>query len=182
VYPMLSVSLDCFCFVFLRLVYTMLSKTMKNKTNTIQRNWQHRVHKTNKHKTKTIQRNWQHSVHKTKKNTTKQSRESQFLWIVFVLFFFVLCTLCCQFLSVFVLFFFVSCTLCCQFLWIVFVLFLFVLCTTTQDTQDEEKRNKNNPVKLTTYGTQDEWAIKHGQSRETDKFFFVLCILCCQFL
>jgi hypothetical protein len=33
------------------------------------------------------------------------------------LFFFVLCTLCCQFLLiVFVLFFFVLCTLCCQFL------------------------------------------------------------------
>jgi hypothetical protein len=35
-------------------------------------------------------------------------------------FFFVLCTLCCQFLwIVFVLFIFVLCTLCCQFLWIV---------------------------------------------------------------
>jgi hypothetical protein len=37
-----------------------------------------------------------------------------------VLFFFVLCTLCCQFLCVFVLFFFVLCTLCCQFLCVVF--------------------------------------------------------------
>ena len=27
---------------------------------------------------------------------------------------------------------------------------------TTQDTQDEEKQNKNNPEKLTTQGTQDE--------------------------
>ena len=52
------------------------------------------------------------------------------LCCVFVFFFFVLCTLCCQFLwVVFVLFFFVLCTLCCQFLWIVFVLFFFVLCT-----------------------------------------------------
>jgi len=52
------------------------------------------------------------------------------LCCVFVLFFFVLCTLCCQFLwIVFVLFFFILCTLCCQFLWIVFVLFFFVLCT-----------------------------------------------------
>ena len=54
----------------------------------------------------------------------------QFLWIVVVLFVFILCTLCCQFLwIVFVLFVFILCTLCCQFLWIVFVLFVFVLCT-----------------------------------------------------
>jgi hypothetical protein len=45
------------------------------------------------------------------------------------MFFFVSCTLCCQFLCVFVLFFLVSCTLCCQFFWIVFVLFFLVLCT-----------------------------------------------------
>ena len=39
---------------------------------------------------------------------------------VFVLFVFLLCTLCCQFLwIVFVLFVFLLCTLCCQFLWIV---------------------------------------------------------------
>jgi hypothetical protein len=44
---MLSVSLDCFCFVF---------------PKTIQRNWQHRVHKVKKNKTKTIQRNWQHGT------------------------------------------------------------------------------------------------------------------------
>jgi hypothetical protein len=41
-----------------------------NKTWTIQRNWQHRVHKTKKNKAKT-QRNWQHRVHKTKKNKAK---------------------------------------------------------------------------------------------------------------
>jgi hypothetical protein len=44
-----------------------------------------------------------------------------------VLFFFVLCTLCCQFLCVFVLFFFVLCTLCCQFLWIVVAIRLFIV-------------------------------------------------------
>jgi hypothetical protein len=58
----------------------------KNKTKTIQRNWQHRVHKTmkikqkqsretgnktKKNKTKTIQRNWQHRIYKTKKNKTR---------------------------------------------------------------------------------------------------------------
>jgi hypothetical protein len=48
------------------------------------------------------------------------------LCCVFVLFVFVLCTLCCQFLwIVFVLFFFVLCTLCCQFHWIV-LCFCFV--------------------------------------------------------
>jgi hypothetical protein len=47
-----------------------------NKTWTIQRNWQHRVHKTKKNKTKT-QRNWQHRVHKTKKNKTKTQRNWQ---------------------------------------------------------------------------------------------------------
>ena len=52
------------------------------------------------------------------------------LCCVFVLFVFVLCTLCYQFLwIVFVLFVFVLCTLCYQFLWIVFVLFVFILCT-----------------------------------------------------
>jgi hypothetical protein len=43
----------------------------ENKTKTIQRNWQHRVHKTKENKTKTIQRNWQHRVHKMKENKTK---------------------------------------------------------------------------------------------------------------
>jgi hypothetical protein len=43
----------------------------ENKTKTIQRNWQHRLHNTKKNKTKTIQRNWQHRVHNTKKNKTK---------------------------------------------------------------------------------------------------------------
>jgi hypothetical protein len=41
------------------------------------------------------------------------------LCCVFVLFFFLMCILCCQFLCVFVLFFFLMCILCCQFLWIV---------------------------------------------------------------
>jgi hypothetical protein len=78
---MLPVSLDCLCSVFLRLVYPMLPVSLgcvvccfslscvsyfascsglflfvlctlkKNKTKTIQRNWQHRVHKTKKNKT-----------------------------------------------------------------------------------------------------------------------------------
>ena len=39
------------------------------------------------------------------------------LCCVIVLFVFVLCALCCQFLCVFVLFVFVLCALCCQFLW-----------------------------------------------------------------
>jgi hypothetical protein len=48
------------------------------------------------------------------------------LCCVFVLFSFILCTLCCQFLwIVFVLFSFILCTLCCQFLWIV-LCFCFV--------------------------------------------------------
>jgi hypothetical protein len=47
--------------------------------------------------------------------------------IVFVLFFFVLCDLCCQFLLiVFVLFVFVLCDLCCQFLLIIFVDCLYI--------------------------------------------------------
>ena len=47
---------------------------------------------------------------------------------VFVLFFFILCTLCCQCLwIVFVLFVFILCTQCCQCLWIVFVLFFLHL-------------------------------------------------------
>ena len=41
------------------------------------------------------------------------------LCCVVVLFVFILCTLCCQFLCVIVLFVFILCTLCCQFLWIV---------------------------------------------------------------
>ena len=55
----------------------------------------------------------------------------QFLWIVFCLFAFVLCTLCCQFLCIVLVIasVFVLCTLCCQFLCIVFCLFVFVLCT-----------------------------------------------------
>jgi hypothetical protein len=44
-----------------------------NKTKTIQRNWQHKIHKTNKNKTKTIQRNWQHRIHKT---NTKQNKNN----------------------------------------------------------------------------------------------------------
>ena len=69
VYPMLPVSLDCFCFVCLRLVScvpyvasfsglfllclssscvlcTLCCQFLTNKAKTIQRNWQHRVHKT----------------------------------------------------------------------------------------------------------------------------------------
>jgi hypothetical protein len=39
----LPVSLDCFCFVFLCLVFPVLPQR-----KTIQRNWQHRAHKTKK--------------------------------------------------------------------------------------------------------------------------------------
>jgi hypothetical protein len=103
------------------------------------------------------------------------------LCCVFALFFFVLCTLCCQFLcfssscvpyvasfSVFLrlvypmvpvsLFFFVLCTLWCQFLWIVFVLctlwcqFLWIVFV------------------LCTLWCQFLWIV------------FVLCTLWCQFL
>jgi hypothetical protein len=65
------------------------------------------VHKVKKNKTKTIQRNWQHGT----QDEEKQNKNNPEKLIVFVLFFFTLCTLCCQ------------------FLWIVFVLFFFVLCT-----------------------------------------------------
>jgi hypothetical protein len=51
--------------------------------------------------------------------------QEHILCCVFVLFFFFLCTLCCQF-CVFVLFFFFLCTLCCQFC--------------------EEKQNKNTKL------------------------------------
>jgi hypothetical protein len=40
----------------------VLRKRKKNKTKTIQRNLEHRVHKRKKNKTKTIQRNLEHRV------------------------------------------------------------------------------------------------------------------------
>jgi hypothetical protein len=46
--------------------------------------------------------------------------------VFFVLYFFVLCTLCCQFLWIV----FVLCTLCCQFLWIV-LFWLLLRCSLT---------------------------------------------------
>jgi hypothetical protein len=94
---------------------------------------------------------------------------SKTLCCVFVMLFFVLCTLCCQFLCVFVLFFFVLCTLCCQFL-CVFVLFFFVLCTCVASFSVLcfvflRLVYPMLPVSLCCV-----------------LFFFVLCTLCCQFL
>jgi hypothetical protein len=94
----------------------------------------------------------------TRRRQTKQKqfRETgcQFLWIVFALFVFVLCTLSYQ------------------FLWIVFG---FVSSSCVPDvasfsgwgTQDEDKQNKNNSEKLATWGTQDKDKQNKNQSRET---------------
>jgi hypothetical protein len=107
--------------------------------------------------------------------------------IVFALFFFVLCALCCQFLS------YVTATLigCRQYIDLKYINIgipqqytMSVLKYTsegqsklnnpeklaTQGTQDKEKQSKNNPEKLATQGTQDEE--KH--SKNTVRYVYIL--------
>jgi hypothetical protein len=100
---MLSVSLDCFCFVFLRLVYPMLSVSLDCFCF---------VCLTRRRKTKQKQSRETDNIGYTRRRKTKQkqSRETDNIGSGLFLF----CLSC------------VLCTLCCQFLWIVFV--LFVLC------------------------------------------------------
>jgi hypothetical protein len=98
VYPMLPVSLNCFCFVCLRLVYQRKNNPEKLAT------WGTQDEK----KTKQKQSRETGKIGYTRQRQTKQkqSRETgnsvpyvaSFSGLVFVLFVFILCTPCCQFL------------------------------------------------------------------------------------
>jgi Flp pilus assembly protein TadB len=108
----------------------------KNKTKTIQRHWQHRVHKMKKNKTKTIQRHWQHRVHKMKKN---------YVVSVSGLFLFCFSSSCVLYVvSVSRLFLFCLSSSCVLYVVSVSGLFLFCLSSSC------DKQNKNNPETLTT--------------------------------
>ena len=189
VYPMLPVSLDCFCSVCLRLVYSMLPVSLDCFCNIFlffvlctlccqfQRNlaivfvlfvFKTCVQKQCREIGNSFSRR-RHVANFSEKlslfclfsslEVQGKQKCSSFSGIVFVLFVFVLCILCCQFLWNIE---FTCLRLvyppCCQFLWIVFVLFVFVLCT----------------------------GYVASFSGQTKLFLFclsgVLCTLCCQFL
>jgi hypothetical protein len=92
----------------------------------------------------------------------------------FVVFFFVLCTLCCQFLwIVFVVCFFVLCTLCCQFFCIVHLFFFQVLRYVIENYTIFVRKVKTgwhciNMINISEYrrGNKNKWTIqKNWQHR-----------------
>jgi hypothetical protein len=125
VYPMLPVSPDCVVFLScfppscLPYVASFSGLTAQSRENG---NIGQKRRRETKQKHNTIQRNWQHRVDKTERNKTK----AQHKCCVFVLPLSVLSILCCQFLwIVLCLFLFVLSIRCCHFLWIV-LCFCFV--------------------------------------------------------
>jgi hypothetical protein len=125
VYPMFQVSLD-FPFLIATSVFSnVYLRTCKTKQKQSRETWNIGYTRGRNTKQKQSRETWSIGYTRGRKTKQKQSRET---W-VFVLCFFLLCTLCSKFLwIVFVLFFFLLCTICSKFLWIVFVLFFFLLC------------------------------------------------------
>jgi hypothetical protein len=145
-----------FCFIFLRLVYPMLPVSLNCKT--IQRNWQHKSTQDEEKQSretgnigytrrrKTIQRYWQHRVHNPEKLATYCFSSSCVPMLPVSLDCF--SSSCVLYVASFSgLFFFVLCTLCCQFLWIVFLRLVYPM----RNWQHKvHKTKKNNPEKLAT--------------------------------